>query len=168
MHDHMGANLPDDELDCELARLILRTQIAQLQGIQQPYQPNHLCRIEFTDIQHAITPFNGDDSYEIHKWLADYNIVADSAHIDAPSRRIFARRLMSGSTEICLRSITADSWDILQHNLIREFHWPINRRQVYQTLSNRRIHWDESVWQYVWIMQDYARHADITENELIQ
>lgn len=163
-----------DDLDIELVRLEklvrirqLRTQLASLE-VEVPIPNTSSRRVDFADIQHSINMFNGDDSYGIRKWVTDFNTVADSARLDPRDRLIFSRRLMAGSAALFLRSTTADSWETLQQNLIREFDRPLDRRQVYQVLTNRRIRRDESSRQYVLVMQDLARQADISEKELIQ
>lgn len=89
----------------------LRQQLVDLE-VNQPAVPR---RAIFSDVRHAIVPFNGDNTYGIRKWLVDFNIVADSANLDNPTRLIFARRLMAGLAELFLRFIVTENWGLLQH-----------------------------------------------------
>lgn len=164
----------DAELDQELERLDKRRRIAQMRAELAAMEntvlnvQSYVRRLEFTDIQHAIAPFSGDNTYGIRKWLIDFNNIMDASFADNRIRLLFARRLMTGSAAIFLRNVTADTWDILQQQLVREFGRQINRRDIYLQLASRSIRRDETTRQYVLTMQDLARQGDIGEQELVQ
>lgn len=165
-------DLEMEQLNRELARLEIKKNIMQLRRdlveLEDNLQPVQRRKIEFSEVQYAIATFTGDDTYGVQKWLIDFNLIMDSFETDAPTRLMFARRLMSGSAALFLRTITAESWDVLQREMVREFDRPTSRSDTYLQLSRRRIRRDENIRQYVLAMQDLGRHGNVGELELIQ
>lgn len=93
----------DEELDRELARLEKRRQILQLRAELREMEIDHMPpqpqsrRLDFADIQHAISSFSGDDTYGIRKWMVDFQQLMDTTGADEHQRLLFARRLMDPS-----------------------------------------------------------------------
>lgn len=73
--ENLQHNLNDEQnLDVQIVQLEKMRRIQQLRAeiaannipIENPR------RVEFSDIQHTIVPFTGDDSYRIRKWIQDF------------------------------------------------------------------------------------------------
>lgn len=67
--NNVNAAVEDDEQ--EIARLRRRRELLELQRevrlLEQDVQPVHLRRVDFSDVENALSPFTGDDSYSVRK-----------------------------------------------------------------------------------------------------
>lgn len=134
----------------------------------QPRAEPALRRLEFADVESAIPLFTADNTYNVHKWLDDYEDIITSMQGDARLKFLYARRLMAGTAKMFLRTASITTWEELKAALINEFGQRFTRQDIYQQLSRRRIHRDEAVRRYVLHMQEIASHVDVDEFELVQ
>jgi hypothetical protein len=72
----------------------------------QPVAQNQR-RVEFCDIENALAPFSGDDSYNVRKYIADFEEVTGPLDCDNEFRLRCLRRLLTGTTKTFLRTIRA-------------------------------------------------------------
>lgn len=137
-------------MDAELALLRKLHQIATLhqklanlevendiRGRQLAPRDSHE-RICFEDVQCAVSMFTGDDTYIVKKWIADFDGLMDGLGASQNIRLLFARRLLSGSASLVMKSAVVDTWRELKQQLILEFDRPVKRHEVYKQLANGR------------------------------
>lgn len=124
-------------------------------------------RAEFADVEHALPPFTGDDSYGVRKWVSDFEEIVDTLECDDRFRLRCLRRLLSGTAKIFLRTIRAENYEMLRDLLIAEFDMQLTRPQIFAKLSNLRIQQNETAHQFVLKMQELSSHANIEDVELI-
>lgn len=163
----------DENLQLTLERLEKRKKILLLQkeiaALEQDNQASmRPARVDFSDIEHSIQKFSGSDSYGIRKWIADFEDVVTSFGCDERFKLLCARRLMTGTAKIFLRTITIQSWEQLKAALLEEFGRRKEDFEIYDKLRSRIKRPDESYQQYVLIMQEYAMNLDISEQVLIE
>lgn len=70
-----AATHSDVEEERELARLERRKRIADLLRELEETEPTSTRRVDFSDLEDAVPPFSGDDSYGINKLVADFDCV---------------------------------------------------------------------------------------------
>lgn len=114
-----NADVDEVELDREIARLGKRRRIMELrrqlaeEEIEGELIPRaHVPRYTFDHINGTIAKFSGDDGYGVLKWVSDFETVMAPLHCDDIFRLLCARRLLTGTAEIWLRQITANTWPI--------------------------------------------------------
>lgn len=163
-------NLSDDD---EIDRLQRRRQLLQLRAEVRALEQQHgamprRARYEFSDVDHAIADFTSDDSYDIRKWIADFEDITGTLNLEDRDRYVCARRKMSGTAKVFLRTTVANDWDSLREALLTEFDRRMSRQDVYDQLRQRNKKKDESCTHYVLCMQEIASHSDIDEGDLIE
>lgn len=167
-----GANGAADNDEIEVARLRRRREILQLQreiremeiGLQPVAQHR---RVDYSDIENALPPFTGDDSYNVRKYIADFEEVAGPLDCDDQFRLRSLRRLLSGTAKTFLRTIRAENYFALRDALIIEFDSQLTRPQIFAQLASRHIASHETSHQYVLNMQELASHIEIDDGELL-
>lgn len=138
-----AAIVPNDDaaIDAELLRLEKIHQITRLRNELAAMNINHNDHVEqrvrrpehtfaIADVQCAIAPFTGNDSFGILKWLNDFERLMDSFNVDVNSRLLYCRRLLNGDAAVLMRSLSCNSWDELKQELVNEFNQRVDRRPL--------------------------------------
>lgn len=145
--------------------LALQREIQQMEEEVVRAAPRR--RAEFADVEHSLSPFSGDDSYGVRKWLADFEEVLSTLECDDNFRLRCLRRLLCGTAKTFLRTVHCDNYAALRNSLLAEFEMQLTRPQIFAKLACRRIRQNETAHQFVLNMQELASHANIEEIELI-
>lgn len=80
---------------------------------------------------------------------------------------LYARRLLSGTAKLFLRTISVNSWEMLKNKLKDEFGQVSSKREVYELLNHRHIQKGESALHYLLCMQEIAVQAQVDESDLV-
>lgn len=125
--------------------------------------------VSFVDIENALEKFSGDNEYNISKWTREFEKITAVMECTAAEQFVFARRMMTGSASLFLRSSKATTWNELKAELTGEFKRTTGVKEALKTLEERK--WErqaESLHRYVLIMQELAEEPPINEAELIE
>lgn len=134
-----------------------------------PQQFNRMNRIEFKDVEHAVSEFSGDDEYGVKKWILDFEEVVDAYEVDDRFRSLAARRLLKGTAKLFLRDRNLPTWPELRAALLQRFDPDLTGMEVREKLARRFKKADETYQRYVSIMEEIARQGEgISEAEVIQ
>lgn len=149
--------------------LLLQREIAQMRGEVRPATVNRMNRIEFKDVENAVSEFTGDDEYSVRKWISDFEEVVDAYEVDDRFRYMAARRLLKGTAKIFLRNKNLPDWPSLRSALRRRFDRQLTGMEVREKMARRYKKADESYQRYVSEMEEIARQAEgISEAEIIE
>lgn len=144
----------------------LRKQLVSLSEQEVSQSKSYL--FNFRDVESSLPNFSGDDNYLITKWIANFEECADTMDWDQKMRFVYAKRLMTGTAKLFLRTITSGSWCDLKIKLIKEFKKKVTIADVHSQLRNRRKRQEETHQQYVLAMQEIASFADVDETDIVQ
>lgn len=154
VHRVSSADTESADLDRELTLLRKRTEIERLkrelddmQGDRDSYQSRR--HVDFSELSTAVPSFSGDDTYSIRKWISDFEDVTSSVRCDEKVKYLSARRLLTGTAKLFLRTIHCTGYAELRSRLLKEFDVKTVRRDVYQLLGARRKSPKESCLHYV-------------------
>ncbi|KAJ0178585.1 hypothetical protein K1T71_005360 [Dendrolimus kikuchii] len=126
-------------------------------------------RISFSDLEKSMTPFTGDDTYPITNWLTDFNDTANLMEWNNLEKLIYAKRLLSGTAKLFLRSLgSITSWDTLKESLLEEFGPKLNSASIHKKLASRKMKPDETYQQYFLHMKELALHGNLEDEALIE
>ncbi|XP_073838474.1 uncharacterized protein [Musca autumnalis] len=150
----------DDETSVEkqLNSLILEKQESKKKSM-----------VSFGDIEGALPKFTGDDGYTVTKWLEEFEKVTNVVGCAQAEKYIFARRMVSGSAKLFLRSTKAEDWPSLKKELAAEFQRTVGVKDILRKLDSRK--WkrgQESLHRYALEMQEIGEGAPITPAELVE
>lgn len=167
--DHGADNLLE-RLRKEKQLLELQRDIALLrQEVPAPQQFNRMNRIEFKDVEHAVSEFTGDDEYGVKKWILDFEEVVDAYEVDDRFRYLAARRLLKGTAKLFLRNRNLPTWPQLRAALLQRFNRDLTGMEVREKLARRCKKSDETYQRYVSVMEEIARQGEgISEAEVIE
>ncbi|KAJ0179012.1 hypothetical protein K1T71_005787 [Dendrolimus kikuchii] len=116
-----------------------------------------------------MTPFTGDDTYPITNWLTDFNDTANLMEWNNLEKLIYAKRLLSGTAKLFLRSLgSITSWDTLKESLLEEFGSKLNSASIHKKLASRKMKPDETYQQYFLHMKELALHGNLEDEALIE
>ncbi|GAB0092541.1 hypothetical protein DMENIID0001_075430 [Sergentomyia squamirostris] len=140
--------------------LQLQREVADLECAPVSTRGSQYSRIDFLEVEGAVQPFSGSDSYGIRKWLIDFENVAVTVYgSDDRFRLICARRLMTGTAKVFLRTLNVQSWDELRSALLQEFGRRKEVFEVYDELKKRLKLPTETYHQYILAMQELALNS---------
>ena len=122
----------------------------------------------FSDIEGAIAKFSGDDSYMIEKWVDDFEMVMAPLASDDGFHLMCARRLMSGTARIWLRTVIAPTWAVLRDQLIGQFKCSMTVSDVLRRMASEKYNIELGLSNYIIRMKEIAMHGpDLGERELL-
>ncbi|XP_073822041.1 uncharacterized protein [Musca autumnalis] len=125
--------------------------------------------VSFADIEGALPKFTGDDDYTVTKWVDEFEKVTNVVGCAPAEKFIFARRMVSGSAQLFLRSAKAEDWPSLKKELCAEFRKTVGVKDILRKLDSRK--WkrgQESLHRYALTMQEIGEGAPITQAELVE
>lgn len=125
-------------------------------------------RLRLDDIRPMVNQFSGDDLYPIAEWIFHFEDAMDSANATQSDYLRFGRQMLTGSAELFSKNRVFRSWDELKVALKAEFTRIISASDVLSQLRRRHRRIGESIHGYALEMQDIARQALISEDELVQ
>ncbi|XP_073821224.1 uncharacterized protein [Musca autumnalis] len=156
-------------------RAELEKQIRKLEMLKLQYERNEVKEnmgtkiVHFIDVEAAIIKFTGDNGQNVSKWTKEYERITAMLGCSEAEKFLYARRLMSGSASLFMRSSKARTWQELKQELEGEFKRTIGVKEALKTLECRK--WNrhgESLHRYTLIMQELAEGIPISEAELIE
>ncbi|XP_067616498.1 uncharacterized protein [Eurosta solidaginis] len=153
-----------NRLKHERELLLLQQEVSNLRMVSQPAP---IIRLDMNVIESMVQQFNGDDTYDVLKFVEDMEDAFQILRFDDRPRFVGIRRLLSGTAKVFLRTINAHTYKTLRDALIEEFGRKYSTDEVYTQLRNRHLRPLETVHRYVIEMQKIAARAKIEESELI-
>ncbi|XP_073848419.1 uncharacterized protein [Musca autumnalis] len=123
----------------------------------------------FADVDNALTKFNGDDGYDVTKWIKEFEKVTSVIGCTEAEQFLFARRMMTGSASVFMRSSEANTWVKFKKELAAEFKQVTGIKEALKRLEDRK--WNkqtESLHRYALLMQELAEGTPISEAELVE
>lgn len=151
----------------------LKLQIDELQKrndfltMNEGFNRLDLRRFDFFAFEAMVHRFNGDDSYDVRKWLEDLDDAFSMFECTPSEKLIASRRLLDGTAKLLLRTISVRTYDELKTELLREFGKVFTMQEVFHQLKARTLKPSESVKRYMIEMQEIAMRAKIPEPDLI-
>jgi len=163
IQDNADEPILNNQLDDEIERL--RQSIAKKQEIARLKQQLALLSeteeirstsspiFHFKDIEESMPSFSGDDNFSVHKWFQMFEEMAETLSWDLRTSFIYAKRLMTGTAKMFLRSVSLKSWIEFKSAVIKEFNVKVSAADIHNQLKNRKKKRDETWLQYVFSMQ---------------
>ena len=168
---HSSEDAEDERMLARLERkrriLCLQREVRELEDNNVSVAVSRPRAIDFHDIEHAVPYFTGDDSYNVKKWVEDYETVVGSLECNERQKLLFARRLLRGTAQMILRTEKVDSWLCLKDILNQQFYRPMSQHEIYCKLSARFWLKDEPLTRYVLSMKEIANQGNVAEIELV-
>lgn len=117
-----------------------------------------------------ISKFSGDDKiYSSNKWAQD---IEDNAEIFGWSPQqtlIVARRTLTGTAELWLRSEkTYKTFEDLKNAVCKEFPDTVNIKEMHEIMGSRKKRKDESLYHYMLTMKELGKRAKFPDYVAIQ
>ncbi|XP_073838510.1 uncharacterized protein [Musca autumnalis] len=156
-------------------RAEVEKQLRKLELLKVQYEMNQEEKeanakvVHFIDVEAAVVKFSGDNGQSVSKWISEFDRVTAVLGCTEANKFLYARRLMTGSAGLFLRSSNAKTWRELKGELQDEFKQSVGVKEALRRLERRK--WDrqgESLHTYTLIMQELAEDTPITEAELIE
>lgn len=152
------------EVDRQLAIMRKKQELSEL---QRAFQVNEHRRFDFVAFEAMITPFTGDDSYDVHKWFQDLEDAFEAFRCGERDKFIATRRSIQGTARVFVRGIRVGTYRELKTALLDEFQHAYGMHEVYQQMKERTLKPDESLKHYVAVMIELANRANIPEVDVI-
>lgn len=92
------------EIDRQLAVMRKKQELAEL---QRALQLNENRRFDFVAFEAMITPFTGDDSYDVQKWFQDLEDAFEVFRCGERDKFIATRRSIQGTARVFVRGVRA-------------------------------------------------------------
>ncbi|KAJ8975634.1 hypothetical protein NQ317_015321 [Molorchus minor] len=125
--------------------------------------------LTFRDVEDRIRPFDEKDEYPVHKWIADFEEVADITGWNPLQKLIFAKKSLKGLAKLFVQSENGiKTWSTLKKRLIDEFEVKVSSANIHKLLMNRRKKKEESVQEYVLTMREIGSRANIEHEVVMQ
>uniref|UniRef100_A0A2A4K4A8 CCHC-type domain-containing protein n=1 Tax=Heliothis virescens TaxID=7102 RepID=A0A2A4K4A8_HELVI len=117
-----------------------------------------------------ILKFSGEDmTYSSSKWAQDIEDNAEIFGWTAQQKLIIARRSLSGTAELWLRTEKPfRTYDELKTALQKEFPDTVNTKQMHEIMSARKKRNGESYYQYMLTMKELGKRAKFPDYVAIQ
>ncbi|XP_060804305.1 uncharacterized protein LOC132902567 [Amyelois transitella] len=126
-------------------------------------------KISFRDIEQSMTTFSGDDTYPISTWFDEFEDVAQLMDWSETEKLIYAKRLLTGTAKLFLRSLgSVRDYKNLKQQLDEEFGAKLNSAAIHKKLSSRKMKKDETYQQYFLHMKECALHGNIEDAALME
>lgn len=179
--DEESEEIADDEpeeLDSEIERLRqvitkkqeiaqLRKQLAEMTKTEGSHNIKPPA-IHFKDVEGSIPTFSGDDNFTIKRWMELFEESAETLNWDERMQLIFAKKLMTGTAKLFIRTASFKTWKDLKSALLSEFSTKDTKADIHDKLRTRKMLSSENWQQYMFAMQEIASHADIDEADTMQ
>lgn len=85
------------------------------------------------EIEEAFNTFNGDDEYDVKRWVLDIEQSAAVFKWNDVQQLVYGKRLLRGSAKLFLRTIAASSWVEMRDRMIEKF----GRRTTMKIMARR-------------------------------
>lgn len=118
----------------------------------------------------TIVKFNGEDmTYSSSKWSQDIEDNAEIFGWSAQQKLIIARRSLTGTAELWLRTEKPfRSYEELRNALLKEFPDSVNTKQMHEIMAARKKRNNESYYQYMLTMKELGKRAKFADYVSIQ
>lgn len=144
----------------------LRRQISELSHTDTETASSR--QFHFRDVEESLPQFSGDDHYYVQKFITAFEESAQVLGWDNKTSFVYAKRLLTGTAKLFLRTISPRSWNDLKVALLKEFSTRTTSAEIHRKLRVRRKQNDESMRRYILAMQEIASLAAIEEADLVQ
>ncbi|XP_026322808.1 uncharacterized protein LOC113232348 [Hyposmocoma kahamanoa] len=123
-----------------------------------------------SDIMCNIAKFDGEDkTYSSSKWAQHIEDNAEVFGWTAQRKLIIARKSLTGTTELWLRSEkTFKTYEDLKSALQKEFLESVNVKEMHKLMASRRKRRDETYYQYLLTMKELGKRAKFPDYVAIQ
>lgn len=163
----------DKQIEVLRMQLKKKEEILQLQRklselVAEENEKTCASGFNFRDIEESMNTFSGDNNYCISKWITNFEELCEMFNLDNRSKFICAKRLMTGTAKLFLKTKVIKSWIELKCELLREFSKRVTNADVHWELKNRKKTKEETCQTYVLKMQETASLGEIDEADLIQ
>lgn len=94
-------------------------------------------KIKANDVEYLVSPFTGDDDYEVVKWIEDFEDIMAHLKGDPLDHYKMARHLVRGTAKVYLRTIRVKSYEELKVALTKRYKRHVSYQMVYEELRRR-------------------------------
>lgn len=121
-------------------------------------------------VYNTLTKFSGDDkTYAASKWAQDIEDNAEIFRWSKQQQLIVARRTLSGTAELWMRSEkTFRTFAELKTAILKEFPSAVNPKEMHEIMTARKKLKNESYYQYMLTMKELGKRAKIADYVAIQ
>lgn len=131
----------------------------------------HIFKPKFQDIKHLVPLFNGDNDYDAHKWISDFERACDSVNADDHTRLVFFCQSMKidSVAELFLRTDASENYGEIKANFLTNFDNRYSNSEIIDKLRRTTFRSTKlTVIGYILRMQTIAAQSTIDEKQLIQ
>lgn len=138
VHDARMAQLAAEEAEVDRQLAILRKK-QELSELQRACQMNEHRRFDFVAFEAMVTPFTGDDSYDVQKWFQDLEDAFEVFRCGERDKFIATRRSIQGTARVFVRGVRAGTYQELKTALLDEFQHAYGMHEVYHQMKERTL-----------------------------
>ena len=125
-------------------------------------------RLTVSEVESAFSEFSGTDHYPVHKWIYDFEEMAETIGLTDLRKFVVAKRKLVGLAKMSLNSAHhVTNWWSLRDFLIDEFVHRENSALVHERLRARKRHLGENVLEYFLVMREIGAKAQIDSESII-
>ena len=110
----------------------LRRQLAELEIENCPSKPSF---VNFKDVEESMQIFSGDDKVQIKNWFKQFEEMADVLKWDKKLNFLYAKRLLTGTAKLFLRTVHVQSYLELKTALIKEFSKTVTCADIHNEIK---------------------------------
>jgi len=125
--------------------------------------------LTFTDIEHCIDTFSGDDGMNVMWWIEDFEDMATLCGWNDEYKTIYAKKLLRGSAQSFVKyEMRGKLWKNIKSALKEEFFHNVDTYIVQQELQRRKKRSNETYNEYCYKMLEIASRMTMDISTVIQ
>ncbi|XP_061508854.1 uncharacterized protein LOC133392290 [Anopheles gambiae] len=156
----LTAKLKQLKLEKEVS--LLKQEMANMKQIQQPLPLDTIKCIEG-----LVDSFSGEKNENAECWIKQLEQTFQLFNVNELEKIIITRRLLNGTAAMLTKYIVFTSYDELKQQILENFSTKPSPESVYHQLRRRQLLPQESTIRYVLEMENIAKNATISEQELV-
>lgn len=122
----------------------------------------------FKDIEDSVSKFSGDDHFTIVRWLNEFEETSALLGWNNLQNFVYAKRLLTGTAKLFLRSSSAKIWSPLKNLLREEFEIKVSSGDIQRMLMKTKMKHDENIHHYILRMKEIAAMAEIEDKVIME
>lgn len=134
----------------------------------QPPVSNAFGAFSFNDIDNALHKFTGNGNYRVENWLDEFEDYATMFNWNELQKLIYAKRAITDTAKMFLRSVKTLTYADLKRELLNEFGRKMTSGDAHKMLHTTKKKNDESLRDYTLKMREIGVSNGIEDESVIQ